>query len=92
MIMNKCHRCLKVVLRWSLVYVCVCADVSVFPNALVIGDVDNDRHGDNEVVVGSIDGNLEIFKTTLTQVLCVLCVCVCVVVVDSCVDIYVCVC
>lgn len=36
---------------------------SVFQNGLAIGDVDND--GDNELVVGTSDGDLLIFKVCI---------------------------
>jgi hypothetical protein len=35
---------------------------SIFPASVALGDVDNDRYGDHELVVGSIGGTLMIYK------------------------------
>src|SRR4051812_209146 len=34
----------------------------LFPGALVIGDLDSDAYHDNEIAVGSLEGNLAVFK------------------------------
>ena len=43
---------------------------TVFRHGLTIGDVDND--GDNELVVGTAEGELHIFKVRFFQILFIL--------------------
>ena len=37
-------------------------DKQVVPGGIIVGDVDNDPYGDNEIVVAGICGNLAVYK------------------------------
>lgn len=41
---------------------------SILPANVVVGDVDNDRNHDNEIVVAGLCGNLAVYKGRCTEV------------------------